>query len=38
MADMLVKLYNIPEFYDMEEKLLQEGIRIKKHWHLIGVR
>lgn len=30
MADMLVKLYNIPGFYDIEEKLLQDGIRIKK--------
>lgn len=30
MADMLVKLYNIPKFHDIEEKLLEDGIRIKK--------
>ena len=30
MADMLVKLYNIPNSYDIEKKLLEEGIRIKK--------
>lgn len=30
MADMLVKLYNIPNSYNIEEKLLEEGIRIKK--------
>lgn len=30
MADMLVKLFNIPDSYGIEEKLLGEGIRIKK--------
>lgn len=30
MADMLVKLYNIPSSYDIEKKLLEEGIKIKK--------
>lgn len=30
MADMLVKLYSIPSSYDIEKKLLEEGIRIKK--------
>ncbi len=30
MADMLVKLYSIPNSYDMEEKLLKEGVKIKK--------
>ena len=30
MPDMLVKLYNIPNSYDIEKKLLEEGIRIKK--------
>jgi GNAT superfamily N-acetyltransferase len=30
MADMLVKLYNIPNSHDIEKKLLQNGIRIKK--------
>lgn len=30
MADMLVKLYNIPNSYDIEKKLLEYGIRIKK--------
>lgn len=31
MADMLVKLYNIPNSYAIEEKLSEEGIKIKKH-------
>ena len=31
MADMLVKLYSIPNSYDIEEKLLKEGVKIKKH-------
>ena len=30
MADMLVKLFNIPNSYDIEHKLLEEGIKIKK--------
>lgn len=30
MADMLVKLYNIPNSYAVEEKLSEEGIKIKK--------
>ncbi len=30
MADMLVKLFNIPDSSDIEETLLKEGIRIKK--------
>ena len=30
MADMLVKLYNIPCSHDIEENLLKKGIRIKK--------
>ena len=30
MADMLVKLYNIPHLYDIEKKLFKSGIRIKK--------
>ena len=30
MADMLVKLYNISNSYDIEEKLQKEGIKIKK--------
>ncbi len=30
MADMLVKLYNIPNSSALEEKLLEDGIRIKK--------
>ena len=30
MADMLVKLYNIPHSHDIEENLLGSGIRIKK--------
>ena len=30
MADMLVKLYNIPHSHDIEESLLKSGIRIKK--------
>lgn len=30
MADMLVKLYNIPDSHDIEKELLKEGIRIKK--------
>ncbi len=30
MADMLVKLYNIPDSHDTEKKLAEEGIRIKK--------
>lgn len=30
MADMLVKLYNIPNSYAIEEKLSEEGIKIKK--------
>lgn len=30
MADMLVKLYNIPDSRDLEKRLLEEGIRIKK--------
>ena len=30
MADMLVKLYDIPFSYALEEKLSEEGIRIKK--------
>ena len=30
MADMLVKLYNIPHSHDIEENLLKSGIRIKK--------
>ena len=30
MADMLVKLYDIPISYALEEKLSEEGIRIKK--------
>lgn len=30
MADMLVKLYNIPESHDIEKKLAEQGIRIKK--------
>ena len=30
MADMLVKLYSIPNSYDIEEKLLKEGVKIKK--------
>lgn len=29
MADMLVKLYNIPDSRDLEKRLLEEGIRIK---------
>lgn len=28
MADMLVKLYNIPHSYDIEENLFKSGIRI----------
>lgn len=30
MADMLVKLYNIPDPHDIEKKLADQGIRIKK--------
>ena len=30
MADMLVKLYNIPYSHDIEENLSKSGIRIKK--------
>ena len=30
MADMLVKLYNIPYSHDIEENLFKSGIRIKK--------
>lgn len=30
MADMLVKLYNIPCSHDIEENLSKSGIRIKK--------
>ena len=30
MADMLVKLYNIPDSHDIEKQLSKEGIRIKK--------
>lgn len=30
MADMLVKLYNISNSYDIEKKLSEEGIKIKK--------
>lgn len=30
MADMLVKLYDIPFSYALEERLSEEGIRIKK--------
>ena len=30
MADMLVRLYNIPHSHDTEENLLKSGIRIKK--------
>ena len=30
MADMLVKLYNIPNSHDIEKKLLKNGIRVKK--------
>ena len=30
MADMLVKLYNIPHSHDIEESLLKSGVRIKK--------
>lgn len=30
MADMLVKLYDIPFSYALEERLAEEGIRIKK--------
>ena len=30
MADMLVKLYNVPNSYLLEEQLLKDGIRIKK--------
>ena len=30
MADMLVKLYNIPNSYEIEKKLSEEGIKIKK--------
>lgn len=30
MADMLVKLYNVPDSRDLEKRLLEEGIRIKK--------
>lgn len=30
MADMLVKLYHVPKSHDIEEKLLADGIRIKK--------
>lgn len=30
MADMLVKLFNIPYSYDIEEALLKENIKIKK--------
>ena len=30
MADMLVKLYNIPHSHDIEENLFKSGIRIKK--------
>ena len=30
MADMLVKLYNIPHSRDIEENLFKSGIRIKK--------
>ena len=30
MADMLVKLYNIPHSHDIEESLLKSSIRIKK--------
>lgn len=37
MADMLVKLYNIPHSHDTEENLLKSGIRIKKALALTGV-
>ncbi len=30
MADMLVKLYNIPYSHDIEENLSKSGIRIRK--------
>ncbi len=30
MADMLVKLYNIPYSHDIEENIFKSGIRIKK--------
>ena len=30
MTDMLVKLYNIPNSYEIEKKLSEEGIKIKK--------
>lgn len=30
MADMLVKLFNIPSSAEIEKELLKEGIRIKK--------
>ncbi len=30
MADMLVKLYNIPNSHDIEKKILKNGIRVKK--------
>lgn len=30
MADMLVKLYNIPEPYGIEKKLSENGVKIKK--------
>ncbi len=30
MADMLVKLYNMPYLHDREENLFKSGIRIKK--------
>lgn len=30
MADMLVKLFNVPMPVDEEEKLLENGIRIKR--------
>ena len=30
MADMLVKLFHLPDSHELEQKLLAEGIRIKK--------
>ena len=36
MADMLVKLYNIPYSHDIEENLSKSGIRIKKALGIVG--
>lgn len=30
MSDMLVKLYDIPDSYNLEKRLLKDGIKIKK--------